>query len=187
MIKKTSILSIVAAGFLLITACGSPKPVEKPAEPSLKAAVENIDSMYVASLAKVGPYTGIGPAFGELMAWIGKNKVVPTDAPYGVYYDDPSKVNPDSARYAVCIPVPAGTKGDKTVLVEKQDPMQAAVTLHVGPYDKVGETYKKLAEWIIANKYIVNGPPREYYLNDPGKVPAESLQTKIVIPVTTVD
>jgi AraC family transcriptional regulator len=185
MIKKIAILA--CALVLLCVVCGKPKPVEKPVEPAFKAAVENIDSMYVASLAKVGPYAGIGPAFGELMAWVGKNKVVPTDAPYGVYYDDPSKVNPESTKYAVCIPVPAGTKGNKTVQVEKQDPLKAAVTLHVGPYDKVGETYKKLAEWIIANKYIVNGPAREYYLNDPGKVPAESLQTKIMIPVTTVD
>jgi effector-binding domain-containing protein len=186
MIKKLSILACTLA--LACVACGGkPKPVEKPAEPTFKVAVENIDSMYVASLAKVGPYTGIGSAFGELMAWIGKNKIVPTDAPYGVYYDDPSKVNPDSTKYAVCILVPAGTKGDNKVKVEKQDPIQAAVTLYVGPYEKLSATYAKLAEWIAANKYIVNGPAREYYLNDPTKVPADSLQTKIVIPVTTVE
>lgn len=186
MIKKFAILACGLA--LVCVVCGGkPKPVEKPAEPTFQAAVENIDSMYVATLAKIGPYRNVGQAFTELMTWVGKNKVAPAGAPFGVYYDDPAKVNPDSTKYAVCVPVPAETKGDKTIKVEKVEPMQAAVTVYVGPYDQVGGAYKKLAEWVAANKYIVNGPVREYYLNDPAKVPAESLQTKIVMPVTTVE
>ncbi len=186
MIKRIAVFGCMIA--VLFVACGGkPKPVEKPADTSFKAVVETIDSMYVASLAKIGPYSGFGAAMGELMAWIGKNKVVPTGAPFGVYYDDPTKTKPDSTKFEVCIPVPAQTKGDKAVKVVDLEPAQVAVAIHIGPYDKVGETYGKLMGWITANKYVQSGAPREYYLSDPAKVPAESLQTKIAIPVTTLE
>lgn len=186
MFKRIAVVACLA--IVLFVACGGkPAPAENPVVPGFQAAVETLDSMYVASLAKVGPYTGAGGAIGELMAWIGKNKVVPVGAPFGVYHDDPAKVDPDSTKYEVCIPVPAQTKGDKTVKVVNLEPALVATAIHVGPYDKVAETYGKLMGWVTANKFCVNGPPREYYLNEPAKVPAESLQTKIAIPVTTLE
>lgn len=186
MIKRFA-LPMLFVMLFIFTACGTKKPVEKPPATSFSAVVETIDSMYVASLAKIGPYRSAGAAFGELMTWLGKNKVVPTGMPYGVYYDDPAKVNPDSTKYEVCVPVPAATKGDKIVKILDLEPVLVATAIHVGPYDRVGETYGKLMAWISANKYVQSGAPREYYLNDPAKVPAESLQTKIAIPVTTLE
>ncbi len=186
MIKRIAVFTCMIA--VLFVACGGkPKPVENLVVPAFQAVVETIDSMYVASLAKVGPYSSAGAAMGELMAWIGRNKVVPTGMPFGVYYDDPTKVSPDSTKFEVCIPVPVKTKGDRTVKIVDLEPAKVAVAIHVGPYDRVGETYGKLMGWITANKYIQSGAPREYYLSDPAKVPAESLQTKIAVPVTTLE
>jgi AraC family transcriptional regulator len=182
MVKKTAIL--VCAAAILVTVCGGkPKPVEKPALPAFIAGIETSDSMFVASLAKVGPYTSAGAVMGELMTWIGKNKVAPTGAPFGIYYDDPTKVKPESTRYEICMPVAIGTKGDKMVKIKKLDPISSAVTIHVGPYEKVGETYGKLMTWVADNKYEIAGPAREYYLTNPAQVPAESLKTKIALPV----
>jgi AraC family transcriptional regulator len=184
MIKKLAILACAAA--VLVTVCGKPKPVEKPALPAFIAGIETIDSMYVASLFRTGPYAEVGKAIGDLMTWAGKNKVAPTGAPFGIYYDDPTKVKPESTRYEICMPVASGTKGDKMVKIKKLDPISSAVTIHVGPYEKVGETYGKLMTWIADNKYEIAGPAREYYLTNPAQVPAESLKTKIALPVKPV-
>jgi len=182
MVKKIAILAC-ALTVLFVVCSGKPKPEEKPVLPAFVAAVEPIDSICVASIARTGPYTEAGSAMGELMGWIGKNKIVPAGPLFGIYYDDPTKVKPESARYEICVPVTAGTKSDQAVKVKTLDPISAAVAIHIGPYEKVGETYGKLMTWITDNKYLPSGPPREYYLNDPTQVPAESLKTKIVMPV----
>jgi effector-binding domain-containing protein len=173
---------------IMMAGCGEQKtqPVQKPTapiQPQFTAAVEMIDSMYVVSISKIGPYADVGKTMGELMAWFTKNKVTPTGAPFGIYYDDPMKVKPESTRYEVCFPVSAGTKGDKQVKVKKFGPAQVASTLYIGPYDKVGPTYQKLAEWIMNNNYEIAGAPHEFYLTNPEKVPAESLKTKVAFPI----
>jgi AraC family transcriptional regulator len=183
MVKK-HLIWLIAVLFVLVMACGQQKP-EPTKETGLTVTVETIDSMQIASVSMVGPYSGIDDAMGTLMAWVGQNKVKPSGAPFGVYYDDPAKVNPDSTKYEVCVPVPAGTKGDKQVVVKKFGPAEIASTIYVGPYDKVGPVYAKLAEWITKNSYTIMGPAHEFYLNDPAKVPADSLQTKIAFPVTS--
>ena len=170
---------------LMITACGEQKTTtaQKPARPAFIAYIKEIDSMYIAGMAKMGPYLEIGKTMMELTAWLAKNKVVPTGMPFGVYYDDPAKIKPESTRYEVWFPVPAKTKGDKAVTVKKFGPALVAATMHIGPYDKLGAIYPKLAEWIMKNNFVIAGPAHEFYYNSPDKVPAESLKTEIVFPV----
>ncbi len=181
MYKKISGIVIVALVMLFI-GCEQPKP-PATTQPEFNAGIETIDSMYVASLSMMGPYSEMNKPFNEMMAWFGKNKLEPTGAPFVVYYDDPTKVKPESTKYEVCFPVAPGVKGDKQVQVKKFGPVQVAATIYTGPYDKIGPTYGKLFTWIINNKYQVVGAPHEFYLNDPAKVPAESLKTKVAIPV----
>lgn len=179
---------VIALIAIMLAGCGEQKtqPAQKPTTPptpQFVATVKTLDSMYVAAMNKIGPYTEMGKPLMELFTWLGKNKVMPAGAPFGVYYDDPAKVKPESTRYEVCVPVPAGTKGDKMVKVKKFGPVQVAATIFIGPYDKVGLTYQKLAEWIMNNNYKLAGPAHEFYLNSPDEVPAESLQTQIAFPV----
>jgi len=182
---------VVITFFVLMVGCGNQKKTitaqsTKSSQPEFTAVVETMDSIYIASLSKMGPYTEVGKSLGELMDWLGKNNVMPMGAPFGIYYDDPSKIPSESTKYEVCFPVPSGTKGNKQVMVKKFGPVQVAATIYTGPYDKVGTVYTKLIEWIINNKFEVTGPAHEFYLNDPSKVIAESLKTKIAFPIKSV-
>ena len=59
-----------------------------------------------------------------------------------------------------------------------------AETLHVGPYELLGEAYSELMGWIARNGFQVAGPVRETYLNEPGPdVPPEAYQTRIAMPI----
>jgi DNA gyrase inhibitor GyrI len=82
--------------------------------------------------------------------------------------------------------VPAGTKGDKAagVVVKMLDPAMLASTIHAGAYDKVGETYGKLAKWVVENKYEFAGPALEFYTS-PENTPVESLKTEVCFIVKT--
>ena len=171
----------------MMVGCGGgqqqPAKTEKPAEPVFVAQVIPVDTMTVASLAKMGPYADAGKALTELMDMAQKQKLEPAGPMFGMYYDNPAQVKPESTKYEVCIPVKAGTKvmADKKTgfSVKKLAPMQVAVTDYMGPYDQVSPVYEKLYKWIGDNKYQPAGPMMEWYLSDPSKVKPESLQAKV--------
>jgi effector-binding domain-containing protein len=177
--------------FLAIVGCGGgeqPAKVEKPAEPAFVAEVSTVDSSMVASIAKMGPYADYGKTLAELVAAVQAAKLSPVDGPFGVYYDNPAQVKPESAKYEVCLKVAPETKAVKLdaktgFSVKKMPAAMVATTMHVGPYDKVGPTYAKLIAWTAENKYEAAGPMIEWYISDPTKVPAESLQTRVGVVV----
>jgi effector-binding domain-containing protein len=181
MYKLLILLLLVA----LIVGCGSPKK-ETPVKPTaiIEATIKTVEPVTVVSIAKKGSYQEVGKIIGELMAWIKTKKVNMIGMPFGVYYDDPTKVSPESTRYEVCVPVTPETKGDKQVEVKNLLAMEVASTIFIGPYEKVGSAYGKLVTWIGEKGYEIVGPAREFYINDPASVPVESLKTEVQFPVT---
>ncbi|MEO0091637.1 MAG: GyrI-like domain-containing protein [candidate division WOR-3 bacterium] len=183
--NKLLVFSLVV---LLILSCAGPKK-ETPQKPTTPvqsefiAITKVVDSMTVISLEKKGPYAEVSKAFGELMGWAISNKVRVTGLPFAIYYDDPNKVVPESTRYEVCVPITPAVKEDKLVKVKKIPTTEVASTIYVGPYDKIGPTYVNFMSWLEKNNYMVVGPVREVYLNDPSKIPAESLKTEIQFPI----
>lgn len=193
MVKETVRWAAVFMLIAVIIGCGGQKPAQtpqapKPVEPAFVAQLKTLDTMFVASKSLVGPYSGTGQAIGELLAWMEKNKVPATGAPFGIFMDNPAEVKPESTRFKVCVPVPAGTKSDKQagITIEKFGGMLVAATEYIGPYDKVQPTYEKLTKWINENNYQIAGPGMEFYLSDPAKTPPESLRTEVCFPVNQI-
>lgn len=60
----------------------------------------------------------------------------------------------------------------------------AAVTVHRGPYEGLGDAHAAVDRWVAASEYRAQGGPWELYLTDPGEVPdpADWL-TKICLPL----
>ena len=60
----------------------------------------------------------------------------------------------------------------------------AAVMLHKGPYEKIGETYRRVYEWIEANRYEAAGGGRSSTIDGPwNKESREDYLTEVQIPV----
>lgn len=55
--------------------------------------------------------------------------------------------------------------------------------MHVGPYDKLGDTIAKAYAWAAVQGYKPKGRLIEDYISDPGSVPPAQLQTRVTIPV----
>ena len=55
--------------------------------------------------------------------------------------------------------------------------------LHVGPYEKVGDSYQKLIQFIENSGLHSNGPYHEIYISDPNRTLPENLKTIIRQPV----
>ena len=56
-------------------------------------------------------------------------------------------------------------------------------TIHRGPYQKIGDTYKEIVDWAVANDVELANHTMESYINDPTAVAREDIETLILIPV----
>lgn len=76
-------------------------------------------------------------------------------------------------------------QGEGDVLADSLPSGTIAITIHSGPYDKLGDAYSALQEWMGANGYKPNGAPWEAYLTDPGDHPNPAdWKTEVCWPVT---
>ena len=71
----------------------------------------------------------------------------------------------------------------KNVKLEKLDEGRCVQMLHIGPYDKVGETIEKMAACAEENSASFTGKHHEIYLSDPRRVEPERLKTIIRRPI----
>lgn len=59
-----------------------------------------------------------------------------------------------------------------------------ATTVHVGPYESLGEAHRALEQWVRDNAKRPRGGAWEVYLTDPGSEPdSQKWQTKLFLPV----
>ncbi len=56
-------------------------------------------------------------------------------------------------------------------------------TMHIGPYHKVGETYKLLLNYADMKNLKLKNESFEFYLNDPRETPKEKLETLVLVPL----
>lgn len=61
--------------------------------------------------------------------------------------------------------------------------VKAVVGMHIGPYDKLVDTYSKMSEWMKANHHQPADYMWEEYLNSPDEVPQEKLMTRLIWPI----
>lgn len=60
---------------------------------------------------------------------------------------------------------------------------RAAVVVHIGPYERLGEGWRQLEELMAASQLASAGCGWEHYVDDPETVPAAELHTELVHPV----
>jgi hypothetical protein len=77
-------------------------------------------------------------------------------------------------------------KGDEVLRVKLEmiNEGRCVQMLHVGPYDREGETVAIMQTFVQENALSVNGRHHEIYLSDPRRVPPERLKTILRIPVS---
>lgn len=124
----------------------------------------------LAMREKVAGTAAIGRFIGDGFAGLGMAGVTPAGPPFLIYHDP--EFSPESIDLELVCPVPVGsgpvaTPGGRTLAARTVPGGEAAVLVHVGPYDTVGEAYQALAAWIGQHGYRVAGPPQEVYMTSP--------------------
>jgi effector-binding domain-containing protein len=121
----------------------------------------------------------ISRSLGELFSWLGSHGIAPAGHPFVLYHT----FDPEALDAEVCVPVERPVEGTERIQARILPPTHAVSTIHVGPYETIGETYTALMAWARTNEVTIGGPMKEIYLNGPGEAasPAE-YRTEIQMP-----
>ena len=138
------------------------------------------DTMSVRTSTPVEKLSEVmGQVYGEIMQHLGPKGIQPAGPPFAIYYN----MDMTNLDVEIGFPVATAVEGSGRVKPGKIPGGKAAVTIHVGPYEKIEEGYNSLAAFVKEMNLETESFTYEFYLNDPGAVPPEKLETEIYFPV----
>jgi len=150
-------------------------------------AIHHLEPQTVVSIRDRRPQDDVPgflkAAFPELLGRLHLLGVAPSGPPLVIYHEFGSQGIDAEASIPIGEPIdPAGTV-DCRVLPA----MTVARTVHVGPYEKLGEAYAALSDWIRRHGFEIAGPVQERYLNGPGdRVASTEYRTEIEMPIVPI-
>lgn len=140
----------------------------------------------------------MGPAYHEILNLITKQGLSCTekDVPFTQYnHLDWDRVN-QTGFFAMVyllffhkwnidmgIPCPESAQGEGRIKKLYVEEGKYVRMIHTGPYQKVGDTYKKIIEYAKKENLQLKNHSLEFYLNDPRNTPESELKTEVLVPV----
>jgi effector-binding domain-containing protein len=109
----------------------------------------------------------MGPAFGKLFESVGRSGGVPTGPVFARYFS----MSEDVCDFECGVAVAAPFTGGGEVQASEIGGCEAAVGMHVGPYEELHETYAAMQAWLEAQGRKPSAVMWEVYLTDPDEVP----------------
>ena len=135
----------------------------------------------------IGPYDQTAKRLDEMYQWIMRKGFAIAGPGIGLYYDDPTKVDPVKCRSEICFPVLETCDGQGNVIRKVLPPHEMAAMSHEGGFGNIMSlTYATLFTWIGQNGYVYEAgePIREIYSTCHLDVTVESdMITEVQIPV----
>ena len=154
-----------------------------------KVEIKELDELRVVSKREKGTYSEtVGKLIGNLFNQIHRREnnpaLVKIVGPVMAIYHD-HEYKEQEADIEVAVPIVGRIVIDEEYELKKLAGGKAVTILHTGPYYQIGIAWDQVMQYIEKNKLIIQGPPREVYLNDPNQVPEEQLLTEIQVPVAS--
>lgn len=150
---------------------------------TIKVEIKEVEPFVYCSLSRQGAFGEIQAAVGELLQHMQAQNIFPTGSMIGIFHADPTMADPDRIQWEVGFPINEQALVQAPLMKKIWNFKTVAVALHVGPYEKTGETILRMREWLEENGYTQNGPVLERYLDpDPGNTSPDRLKTEIWLP-----
>ena len=150
----------------------------------MNVEIKHMPALRVATVRHVGPYSRISEAFGRLGDIAGRAGLFngkPTML--AVYHDDPQSTPEPELRSDAAIVVADNATIPEGMGEETLPAGRYASTLHVGPYEQLGDAWGRLmGQWLPqSGERGQDGDSYEIYLNNPTDVPKHELRTELYI------
>ena len=154
----------------------------------MSVKVEPVPPIRVAGVPHRGPYQTIGQAWGHLHDELGNHHELTGAATLmiSVYYDDPRTTPAENLRSLAAISIEDTHRPPEGFAVDVIPASLYAITMHHGPYEKLGSAWESLGAWVKSSEHKpADHPCFEIYRNDPSTTRPEDLQTELFFPVET--
>ena len=126
----------------------------------------------------IGP--DMGTMYGKVYGYMETKKIIPTGPPIAVYYSEPGP----EWKIGVAVSVSGETVGQGDIESTTLPGGKMISVIHNGPYEKLGESWNALSDWMKESKYYPAGPGREIYLvGPPQETDPAKFQTELLWPV----
>ncbi len=148
--------------------------------------VRTLEPQRIVFIRHIGPYQGVGAAWGKLCGWAGPRGLLgPSTRFIGISYDDPQITPPEKLRYDAAIAITGPAQPEGEIGVGELAGGDYATATHKGPYETLSRTYQLLlGAWLPkSGRDLRDAPCFEVYLNSPQFTPPEDLLTAIHVPV----
>jgi len=122
---------------------------------------KNLPDLLIAAIRHQGRYKEVGPLFMKLGRALGPNIAGPA---LTLYYDE--ECREDDANYEAAMPIKKEVKKEG-IAVRKLNGGRAVTLIHLGPYETIGNSYKKIIDYLKARNIKLRLPSREVYLKGP--------------------
>ena len=130
-----------------------------------------------------GPIGDIEVLIAQLFGWVESENVELVGAPFAMYYTRPTNSKEDDVVYDVGVPIASDYPGTDLIKIVDMLEHKVLAIIHKGSYDTINESYQKIVDYSIENKYDIIGSPREIYFNSPLDVSEDELITEIQLPI----
>ncbi|WP_076260202.1 GyrI-like domain-containing protein [Intrasporangium flavum] len=118
-------------------------------------------------------------AYGEVLAAVRAHRAVPVGPPFALYHGMPGATVDLEAGFPVSTEVPASGE----VVPGTLPAGEAVEAVHVGPYDRLRDTYADVERWMAEHHLTPAAQMWESYLSDPQREPDPAgWRTLVVVP-----
>jgi DNA-binding transcriptional MerR regulator len=124
-------------------------------------------------------------ASGELGGFLDRAGVEASGPPGGLYAAELADDGPESAEAFIPVAAPMLVpSGERHVTLGEVPAARAAVLVHTGDYDTIGDTYRALGAWVARHAEHAGERVREWYVIGPSDTDvAEEYRTEISWPI----
>lgn len=153
----------------------------------MKVEIARHPELRVAAVRHIGPYIQISDAFARLGELAAPARLFeqPGAMMVALFHDDPETTPPDQLRSDAAVVVGEDVRLPGGLTEQRIPAGEYASTIHVGPYEQLGDTWARLmGEWLPASgRRLGRGVSYEVYHNTPMDTPREQLRTEIRLPL----
>jgi effector-binding domain-containing protein len=176
--KRILFFTLVVFAFASLSISSSPA-----SSSAVEVTVLNVTPFAFCSLTHKGPYSDMEAVITELINNMQNQNINPQGPPISIYHSIPEDTPEAELVWEVGFPITPHSEPQAPLQKKVWDYPLVAQAVHIGAYEKSGDTILEMMEWMEANRYAQDGPILGKYLNMPSPdTPPDKLRTEIWIP-----